>query len=264
MLQNKIRISALLALLMVMPLIAVPAFSPAHSAYGIQASIPTEPVSRVYKLPAPSPGPHHGSGAQAPIPGIAANHTVTFTESGLPTGLNWYVSQNGTTSYATSPGNITFSLPDGTYNFTATNLTSYYTSSPSIAVTVDGKNLSENISFQEWAHLTGILSPSNATLKVNGQAVLVLPNGVFNLSLASGSCRIVASEPGYHTYYRNLTMHSGPIVAINIMLQNGTSSQQPGSNAPHLTFTRTDQYLLVAGVVALGIGLTVAALRRRR
>ncbi len=60
----------------------------------------------------------------------ASKYTVTFTESGLPTGTTWYVNITGGASYSSATGTITFSEPNGTYTYTVATGDKEYAPSP--------------------------------------------------------------------------------------------------------------------------------------
>ncbi|WP_243675607.1 hypothetical protein [Vulcanisaeta distributa] len=78
---------------------------------------------------------------------ISTNYTVTFIEEGLPTGgAPWSVTVNGTTKTSTT-NEITFTLPAGTYTFSAsTNVTGYEVLNSTGTFTVSG-NETLNILF---------------------------------------------------------------------------------------------------------------------
>ena len=73
-------------------------------------------------------------------------YTVTFTETGLPSGTSWSVTLNGTSESSTS-GTITFSLPNGTYSYTVSSVSGYSVSPSSGSITVSGKNFNQAITF---------------------------------------------------------------------------------------------------------------------
>ncbi|MEM3905857.1 MAG: hypothetical protein QXZ17_03160 [Nitrososphaerota archaeon] len=70
-----------------------------------------------------------------------ALYTVTFEEKGLPSGMNWFVSEGGRTE--TSSGNILFYVQNGTYRFNIQPISGYRANSYSFNVTVSGKNVTE-------------------------------------------------------------------------------------------------------------------------
>ncbi len=73
-------------------------------------------------------------------------YTVTFTETGLPSGTTWSITISGTTkSVATTT--ITFPEINGTYTFTVNAVTGYVSAPASGNVTVAGADASQAISF---------------------------------------------------------------------------------------------------------------------
>jgi outer membrane protein assembly factor BamB len=75
----------------------------------------------------------------------AQSYSVSFTESGLPSGAEWWVDLGGENQSSTS-NIITFFESDGTYFYSVG--ASDYTASPSTgSVTVDGTNSSEQVIF---------------------------------------------------------------------------------------------------------------------
>lgn len=73
-------------------------------------------------------------------------YTVTFQESGLPSGTSWSVTLGGTQKTSTT-STITFTEPNATYDFTMGSVAGYAASPASGYVTVSGSNVTEAISF---------------------------------------------------------------------------------------------------------------------
>ncbi len=75
-------------------------------------------------------------------------YSVTFTESGLPSGTIWYVNITGGASHSSTTSTITFSEPNGTYSYSiATGNKEYAPSPASGSFTVNGAVVSESITF---------------------------------------------------------------------------------------------------------------------
>ena len=72
-------------------------------------------------------------------------YVVTFTENGLPSGVYWYLNGSGLSGYESSQASISFNLSNGTYSYTVSNLSSFYTTTTHFTVIVSGKNVTENI-----------------------------------------------------------------------------------------------------------------------
>lgn len=102
-----------------------------------------------------SPSPYSGSftvnGAPVSqsITFSLVTYTVTFTETGLPSGASWYVNlSSGAKSGAITGSSYSFSLTNSTYSYTvAISLVNYKANPQSGSFTVSGAPLSESVSF---------------------------------------------------------------------------------------------------------------------
>jgi len=81
-----------------------------------------------------------------PALAVKKYYTVTFTETGLPSGTSWSVTFNGTTE-SSSTNTITFSVPNGTYSYTIGSVSGYTASPSSGSITVNGANVNQAITF---------------------------------------------------------------------------------------------------------------------
>ncbi len=115
---------------------------------------------------------------------LTPTYTVTFTESGLPTGTNWSVDLNGTTHSSTTT-TVTFQEVAGSYPYTVSSAASGYVASPaSGTVTVTSSGGSETITFSTSSSTSGFLGLSNLDWAVIGVViVLVIVAGVAALLL---------------------------------------------------------------------------------
>ena len=73
-------------------------------------------------------------------------YTVTFTESGLPSGTSWSVILNGTTRTSTTT-TLTFNEPNGTYSYTIVNGSGYSSNPSSGSITVNARPAGASIAF---------------------------------------------------------------------------------------------------------------------
>jgi len=92
---------------------------------------------------------NHGSGTVSVIstsPQIIKKYSVTFTESGLPSGTLWSVTLNETTETSTTD-TITFSVPNGKYSYTIGSISGYIESPSSGTKTVNGADVNQGITF---------------------------------------------------------------------------------------------------------------------
>jgi hypothetical protein len=76
---------------------------------------------------------------------MPTNYSVTFMESGLPSGVVWWVDLKGDNRSSTS-NVIDFSLPNGTYSY-STGAFGYNVSPSTASVTVNGANISQEETF---------------------------------------------------------------------------------------------------------------------
>ena len=182
-------------------------------------------------------------------------YTVTFTEFGLPSGVEWYVNGTGFSGHKMSPANITFNLADGTYSFTAINLNNYYTTTVHFSVVISGSNVTETVNYYHWAYIAGKVSPTNVTVTINGKAVSLTSSGSFNVSVANGTYHVVASNSGYTPYYNNFTLNSGSSKNLTINLK---PISKPSA------ISSTELYAIIGVVVAVVFIVGVMFVIRRR
>jgi len=73
-------------------------------------------------------------------------YSVTFTESGLPSGTTWSVKLNGVTKSSTGPS-IVFTEPNGTFSYTVGHVAGYTASPSSGSVTVSGASAAVSVQY---------------------------------------------------------------------------------------------------------------------
>jgi len=122
-------------------------------------------------------------------------YTVTFTESGLPSGTKWYVNLSNGQSYSGTGTTITFNEPNGSYSYTIATVNKIYAPNPSSGTfTVNGANVNVAITFT--------LVTYTVTFTENG-----LPSGTSwsvtlnNITKTSTNATVTISEPnGSYSY----------------------------------------------------------------
>ncbi|MFP3317946.1 MAG: hypothetical protein RXP98_01995 [Thermoplasmata archaeon] len=150
--------------------------------------------------PSPSSGTFTVSGANVnvAIKFTLVTYTITFTESGLPSGTTWYVNLSNGQSYSGTGTTITFNEPNGTYSYTIATVNKSYAPSPSSGTfTINGVNVNVSITFNQVTYtitftesglpsgttwsvtLGGITKTSNTTT-----IIFNMPNGTYNYSLS--------------------------------------------------------------------------------
>ncbi len=168
-----------------------------------------------------------------------AKYTVTFTESGLPSGTTWSVTLGGSTSSGT--GSISFSEPNGTYTYSV-GAVSGYTSSPSSgSLTVNGAAVSQAISFSKVTTPSSVvvakanatssntatynlpeaeeITPGSSSATINYVALYLSGSGSVDFGIGTSlwgdnvvpftSVSVVSSKVWYNTTFSPVTLSAG-------------------------------------------------------
>lgn len=210
-------------------------------------------------------------------PAAAPTYSVTFSESGLPTGSNWTVTLNGTLRYATS-GSIVFTMGDGTYNYTVGAPHGYFATPANGNATVNGHPVAKSIVFAVFVELfnvtfneTGLASGTTWSVSIagtsnssSGAAIdFRLKNGTYTFSVASVTGYNVSTPEGI------LNVRGAPVDQSVTYVPNGTTGPPVGTSHPPVStlfgLPVTEAYLLL-GVVAVAVGAALigALLATRR
>ncbi len=190
----------------------------------------------------------------------SSNYTVTFKESGLPSGSSWSVTLAGKTKSTTS-SSLSFTEPNGTYQYTISGPANFTASPSTGSIMVDGAPVSQSINFSavvKTVYFTGTLSPSNASLYINGQLIPTV-NGVFNTTLNVGQYYVIEiTAPGYKTQYDNMTVSSTAtsITPLTVSLQKNVQKKSTPSAFPLMD-------LLIGVVVVIVVIIALLAVLRR-
>lgn len=149
-----------------------------------------------------------GSPVTVPVTFEPVNCTVTFAETGLPTGTTWYVNLTGEASLSGAGTTLSTTLSNGTYNFTAASAsgawgavgTTIDTTGTALTVPVPFSPASSSATFTE----TGLPSGTVWYVNISGEPSLSgsvaslgidLPVGDFNYSVGSANTSW-AAPPG--------------------------------------------------------------------
>ncbi len=97
-----------------------------------------------------------GAVGSASVVFTLTKYTVTFTETGLPSGTNWSVTANGTTLYSTT-ATITFTFPNATYYYTVGSVSGYSSNRTTDTVTVNGQDKNVGVAYSASSAATGFL-----------------------------------------------------------------------------------------------------------
>jgi Thermopsin len=183
-------------------------------------------------------------------------YPVSFEEAGLPAGTAWTLTLAGT-AHPSMDARLVVPMPNGTFPFAVDGGPRFIADPGSGSVSVVGAPASVLIGFSlRPGYLTGSVSPSSATLVVDG-ASAPTAGGRFNLSLLPGVHIVAARLAGYADYSVNVTVSAGNATPLAIRL-DALPPAAPGAGV--------DPMLLL--VTAVGVGaaavIGVAAVWGRR
>jgi hypothetical protein len=143
--------------------------------------------------------------------------TLTFHETGLPTGTNWTVALSSASNASTS-ANLSFVLPNGTYSYSVHGVAGYETNWTGQAV-VSGANTAVAVNFTQVRYAilfteTGLIGGSLWTVNVSGT------------NRSSGSPTIEVDEPnGTYSYsFARVSGYLGP--APNNLTLDGSGASR--------------------------------------
>ena len=75
------------------------------------------------------------------------DYTVTFSESGLPNGTEWFVNLSDGQSFSSTNSTISFSVPNGTYSYIITTASLNKVNALSGSISLTGRSIMKNITF---------------------------------------------------------------------------------------------------------------------
>lgn len=161
-----------------------------------------------------------GSAVSVPVSFKAEKYMIKFTETGLPTGVQWYVNlSNGVDLNNPAPEYVSISIINGSYTYTVSSADPAYVPSPrSGSVLISGHNHTVNVTFTKSTYPVYFFESG-------------LPNGV--------------------TWYVNFTSGLGLSSSTNQTstdLSNGTYAYKVASSDPNMYASPSSGNLNVKGV----------------
>ena len=222
---------------------------------------------------------YHANAGSFPVNGAALTESVsfspftyqvTFNDSGLPTGTNWYVNlSNGMKSGAITGTTYYFSLTNGTYNYTiSTSNKTYKPTSPSGSITVYGRNSSQSVSFSQYTYSvtfsesglpTGDLWYVNITGQTSSGAIDAGSSFTIDLTNETYSYT-VANVSGY-----SVTPSSGSILVKGAGISKTFTFTTIRKQTSTTGLSNADLYSIAGGIsAAAAIGSVAIIMIRRR
>ncbi len=218
------------------------------------------------------------SGATVTEPTLAfaqVTDSVTFSESGLPSGTEWDVNLTSGPSHSSTTGTITFSEPNGTYQFTVGTGASYVSTFSNGTVVVAGAPATESVMFT-FAYAVTFNSPSGATAGVpwtvylnsttgpqTRAAASEFSNGIVRTTTAA-SLTILAPNG---TYAYSIVVSGSPALTIQGTLTVSGSplvANPPPTANTFLGFSGLTGYYILAAVVVAAVVIAVLVVVMRR
>ncbi len=199
-------------------------------------------------------------------PSAGATYSVSFTETGLPTGTFWSVTLNGATENTTTTTIVFVGLTNGSYAYTVGTVRGYTASPSAGSISVNGGDTSQPITFTPGATYAVTLTETglpvgtlwSVTLggspesSVTSSIAFNEPNGPYAYS--------ITPIPGYSTQYHGQVTVNGAPVSVSVQftiveysvaftetgLPSGTSwsvtlnGATQATTTPTLTFTEAN------------------------
>ena len=139
-------------------------FSVPNGTYEFQ--IPTVTSNGITYVASPSSGNVVVSGVNriVSLSFIGQVYSVTFNESGLPTGTEWWINITGGSSLHSNTSAISFKEPNGFVYFTV-EAKGYSANPSSGTLPISGKNASVSVSFEKATNGSGTIIYNNNTVK---------------------------------------------------------------------------------------------------
>ena len=134
--------------------------------------------------------------------------TVSFSEANLPSGSLWNIILNGETT-STNSASTSYSLTNGTYEFKIPNVGSWYAIPSSGTITVNGKAITQNITFRYGYLVTfdaaNLAKDVQWSVTYNGTAntsttstiTFFIANGSYKFSVSIAANWIATPSSGY-------------------------------------------------------------------
>jgi len=192
------------------------------------------------------------------VVGTTGAYTVSFTETGLPTGTTWYVNITDEPPLSSTGQTITTALPNGTYDCTIGSASTSFEAS-GISFTVNGTALPVSVTFSLVTYAvtfteTGLPSGTEWWVNITGESPLDSTGTTISMSLPNGTFTYSVSASGHSTRTGNVTVNG---VSPSPVMEDFTSSAPSGLPA-------LDYAFIGVAVVVAAIAIAVVLLRRRR
>ncbi|MHB8352115.1 MAG: hypothetical protein ACYDFT_05445 [Thermoplasmata archaeon] len=192
--------------------------------------------------------------------------SVTAVSQGLPTTDGWWLSIGPYNFTSPTSASVDLYLPNGNYTYQFGPGTYAYEAPQSTgSFTVAATSLSFNATFlPRYATIDGTVSPSNATVTLNGTNVSVV-DGTFLQPVIPGVYAMKVAAWGYQSSTSTIILTPGNTTPIHVKLVPTSHPTPIGPSSSGLT---NDQMFVIIAVIALVavavLGTVAIALRKRK
>jgi YVTN family beta-propeller protein len=136
---------------------------------------------------------------------LRPEYSVTFSQTGLPSGTDWSVDLGGSIASAITPANVTFSDPNGTYGFQVSPVPNFGATPSTGSVVIGGMSTDVPIQFTAATPSTygvtfaetGLPSGSSWSASLNGTARGSTTASIQFTGITNGSYSFSVSSAGY-------------------------------------------------------------------
>jgi hypothetical protein len=190
-------------------------------------------------------------------------YSVTFTESGLPSGTSWSITFNGTKESSTT-STISFTAPNGTYSYTVGSVSGYSAASASGTISVKGASMSTTVTFSKLYSVTftesGLPSGTSWFVTLNGSKESSTSSTITFSEINGTYTYTVGQVSGY-----NLSTSSGNAKVVGTYLNIAiTYTNTTNSKTSSFTISPLEEYGVIGGMIAAIGGIAGMIIKKRR
>ncbi|MCI4336573.1 MAG: hypothetical protein L3K17_05180 [Thermoplasmata archaeon] len=201
--------------------------------------------------------------------GFSANSTptwatgVTAAPDGLPQSVGWWLSIDSMNFTSLTNGSLSLYLPGGFFYYSFGPSSYAYTTPPTqvtASLTAGSVPLSISPAFvPRYASLQGTVTPTNATVSLDGASVAVV-DGAFSELLVAGTYSLNVTASGFETNSTAVLLTPGNLTTANVLLTPVPTPSQTAPTGSSGAGLSANEMVALVGVVAVVAILVVAFL----
>jgi hypothetical protein len=194
---------------------------------------------------------------------------VTADPVGLPSNVGWWLALDAGNFSATTGVSLTVYLPVGVYPYSFGPVGDAVLATPPTApLTVSASAFTFDANFTaNLATLEGSVTPTDASVTLNGTAVPVADGEIF-MQVVAGTYTLVVSSPGYQTVSKTVVLTPGGVTTVPPIQLQATAGPASGttSSGSGVSGTELVEIFAIGAVAAIAVfaGVAVMMSRSRR